>query len=147
MLFKAIVVPVDGSPYSDAAVDLAIAAAKADGARLVFCHAVSVPLPSHDAGGFAREQIMEDETSSGRSVLEAARTRAKQAGIDAETQLLADPLADAVLEMVKEKAADLIVMGSHGRGALARAVMGSKTADVISRSPVPVLVAPHVARS
>jgi nucleotide-binding universal stress UspA family protein len=144
MRFKAIVVPVDGSAPSDAAVDLAVAVAKADGARLTFCHVVHVPLPIHDAGGFAREQLMQDETTTGKSVLDAARNRAAQAGIQSQTELLSDPLVDAVLDMVKEKNADLIVMGSRGRGALARAVMGSKTADVIARSHVPVLVAPHI---
>lgn len=47
---------------------------------------------------------------------------------------------EVILTVAKEKNCDLIVMGTHGRGALADVVMGSTARQVIRRSPTPVLV-------
>src|ERR1700686_3822173 len=143
-MFKNILAPVDGSASSNAAVKLAVQLAKEAGAKLVFCHAVHVPRPAHDAGGFAREQIMEEETTTAHQILEAARKKAADAGVDAKAVLVGDPIADAILDCAKEHGADLIVMGTHGHSAIRRAVLGSKTAEVIARTTVPVMVAPHV---
>jgi nucleotide-binding universal stress UspA family protein len=144
MGFKSILSPVDGSPPSDAAVLLAVQLAKESGAQLTFCHAVAVPLPVHDAGGFAREQMMEEGKAQGNAALDAAKAKAMAAGVQAQTELLAGPVADAILDAAKARGCDVIVMGTHGRSGLARAVLGSKTADVIARSSLPILVAPHI---
>ncbi len=144
MIFKSILAPVDGSAPSNAAAALAVSLAKQDGASLVFCHVEHVPRPSHDAGGFAREEIIEEETRTAHDILDAAKKLAAGAGIQAKTVRLADPIVEAILEAAKDNGSDIIVMGTHGRTGIVRAVLGSKTADVIARSPLPVLVAPHV---
>ena len=145
MIFKSILAPVDGSAPSNAAAALAISLAKQAGAKLVFCHVERVPRASHDAGGFAREEIREEEGRIAHEVLDAANKLAADAGIQAQTLRLAEPVAEAIIEAAKDNAADIIIMGTHGRAGIVRAVLGSKTADVIARSPIPVLVAPHVA--
>ncbi|MBV8339857.1 MAG: universal stress protein [Candidatus Eremiobacteraeota bacterium] len=143
-MFTSILTPVDGSPPSDAAVKLAIAMAKAYKAKLLFLHAVAIPLPVHDAGGFAREQIVQEEQTRGEELLGEAMKLAKDAGVAAQTQLVGGSVSEAVLTAADEHGCDVIVMGTHGRTGIARAVLGSKTADVIARSPLPVLVAPHL---
>ncbi|MBV8162937.1 MAG: universal stress protein [Candidatus Eremiobacteraeota bacterium] len=143
-MFTSILTPVDGSPPSDAAVKLAIAMAKAYKAKLLFLHAVAIPLPVHDAGGFAREQIVQEEQTRGDEILGEAMKLAKDAGVAAQTQLVGGSVSEAVLTAADEHGCDVIVMGTHGRTGIARAVLGSKTADVIARSPLPVLVAPHL---
>ncbi|MBV8203657.1 MAG: universal stress protein [Candidatus Eremiobacteraeota bacterium] len=143
-MFTSILTPVDGSPPSDAAVKLAIAMAKAYKAKLLFLYAVAIPLPVHDAGGFAREQIMQEEQTRGDEILGEAMKLAKDAGVAAQTQLVGGSVSEAVLTAADEHGCDVIVMGTHGRTGIARAVLGSKTADVIARSPLPVLVAPHL---
>ena len=143
-MFTSILTPVDGSPPSDAAVKLAIAMAKAYKAKLLFLHAVAIPLPVHDAGGFAREQIVQEEQTRGEELLGEAMKLAKDAGVAAQTQLVGGFVSEAVLTAADEHGCDVIVMGTHGRTGIARAVLGSKTADVIARSPLPVLVAPHL---
>jgi nucleotide-binding universal stress UspA family protein len=143
-MFTSILTPVDGSPPSDAAVKLAIAMAKEYKAKLLFLHAVAVPLPVHDAGGFAREQMVQEERTHGDEILAGAMKLAKDAGVVAETELVGGSVSEAVLTAADEHGCDVIVMGTHGRTGIARAVLGSKTADVLSRSPLPVLVAPHL---
>jgi nucleotide-binding universal stress UspA family protein len=143
-MFKNILAPVDGSASSNAAIKLAVQLAKKAGAKLVLCHAVHIPRPAHDAGGFAREQIMEEETTTAHKILEAARKQASDAGIDAKAVMVGDPVADGILDCAKEHGSDLIVMGTHGHSAIRRLVLGSKTAEVIARATVPVMVAPPV---
>ena len=145
VIFRNILTPLDGSPPSDAAVKLAVALAKEAGAQLVFCHVVAIPLPIHDAGGFAREKIIEEEKTRGHEILGAAVKAAAAAGVTAQADLLGGPMVEAVLAAAKDHGSDVIVMGTHGRSGIVRAVLGPKTADVLSRSPLPVLVAPHVA--
>jgi nucleotide-binding universal stress UspA family protein len=144
MIFKSILTPIDGSAPSNAAITLALALAKDTGAQLVFCHAVHIPRPAHDAGGFAREQIMEEGKKAAHEILEAARTRAADAGVEATAVMIGDPVADAILDCAKKHGSDIIVMGTHGHGGIRRALLGSKTAEVINRASVPVMVAPHV---
>ena len=87
---------------------------------------------------------MEEETTTAHQILEAARKKATDAGIDAKAVMVGSPVADAILDCAKEHGADLIVMGTHGHSAIRRAVLGSKTVEVIDRATVPVMVAPHV---
>ncbi len=55
------------------------------------------------------------------------------------------PLTEKVLHQAEEQNADLIVMGSHGHGALYHFLVGSVTAGVVRGAKCPVLVVPAVA--
>jgi|SRR5579864_9242938 len=142
-MFGRILVPVDGSPPSDAAIDLAIRLARFANGTIVLCHVQEVVLPVADAAGFATEQLVEEAASAGSAILEEAKRRVADAGVSVDTTMRAAPVADAIVDAVRQLGIDVIVMGSHGRAGLARAVLGSRTEDVLRRSPVPVLVAPH----
>jgi nucleotide-binding universal stress UspA family protein len=61
-------------------------------------------------------------------------------GIRARFEYKAGPPADVVLAAARRTKADLIVMGSHGQGALARLVLGSVASKVLAGSEVPVLL-------
>ena len=143
-MFTSILTPVDGSPPSDAAVKLAVRLAAERKAKLVFVHAIAMPLPIHDAGGFAREQMLEEENARAKQILDAAMQAATAAGVAAQTTVVGGAVTDAVLETAQDHGSDVIVMGSHGRSGIVRAVLGSKTAEVLARATIPVLVAPHV---
>ncbi len=143
-MFKSIIVPVDGSEPSNAAVDLAVALSKACGASVTLCHVLAIPRPIHDGGGFAREQIMEDEMKTGHAVLDAGAQRAAAAGVSVGKVLQTGAPVDGILDEANKRHCDAIVMGSRGRGWVARAILGSVTTDVINRAPIPVIVAPHL---
>jgi nucleotide-binding universal stress UspA family protein len=142
-VFKSIIVPVDGSEPSNAAVDLAASLAQKLGASVTVCHVVAIPRPAHDAGGFAREEMMDEEIKAGRAVLDAAERRAARLRVKVNKVLQSGSVAEGILAEARQRACDAIVMGSRGRGNLARAVLGSATTDIINRSPIPVIVAPH----
>jgi nucleotide-binding universal stress UspA family protein len=60
-------------------------------------------------------------------------------GIDAETRVVIHA-AEGVLDIARERGADLIVMASHGRGGVRRLVLGSVTDKVLRASDRPVLI-------
>jgi nucleotide-binding universal stress UspA family protein len=69
-------------------------------------------------------------------------------GEDYHLFLLEGDVAQSILDFAREKAIDVIVVGTHGRGGLGRALMGSVAERVFRQSPVPVLtLGPHLQRT
>jgi nucleotide-binding universal stress UspA family protein len=136
---KLVVLPIDGSPTAEAAARFAEDIARAEGATvLVLAVAVHVPLGTADevAVDAAIHAFEAEQVAS-----EAARVRA--AGVAAEELVVeADWPHEGILQVTKERDADLIVMGTHGRTALARAVIGSVADKVVRHSNVPVVLVP-----
>jgi nucleotide-binding universal stress UspA family protein len=68
-------------------------------------------------------------------------------GEDYHLFLLEGDVAESILDFARQKQADVIVVGTHGRGGLGRALMGSVAERVFRQSPVPVLtLGPHLQR-
>lgn len=73
--------------------------------------------------------------------VEAARIR--EAGVSVEELVVvADSPYEAILEVAEERGVDLIVMGTHGRTGLARAIIGSVADRVVRHAQVPVVLVP-----
>ncbi len=74
------------------------------------------------------------------AVLKALRPQLKRAGLTfVERKAIGDP-APTILAEARAAKADMIVIGSHGKGALKSLLIGSVTQKVIATSPLPVLV-------
>lgn len=132
-----ILVPVDFSEPSLAALDAALLLGEHLQARLTAFSVVepfyvenAYMVPSPDAG--------ETETRL-REVLEHRAGKAGIARSRWEASVAEGMVVDAILEKAREDGSDLIVMGTHGRRGLARAVLGSVTEQVIRRASCPVL--------
>lgn len=109
-----------------------------------------VPEPSlllpYDASGMAGaavspaeyEQIRDRLSEEGRSVLE--RTARELSLPDAETRVLVGDAGRGICQVAAELGATAIVIGSRGRGGLARAMLGSVSDHVVRHAPCPVLV-------
>lgn len=68
-----------------------------------------------------------------REIVLQAAERAEKRGVKCETKVLfADSPADAIVSMARERSADAIVMGTHGRKGLAHAVLGSVAERVLT---------------
>lgn len=134
-----LVVGVDFSDASRKALDAAIALAKGLGAGLVLVHA-DAPLPPGSRAGHldpisqVRVEVDADE------VRRLAATWGKKAG--AEVVARQGKAADVVLDVARERKATYVVVGSHGRTGVKRAVLGSVAEAVVRASPIPVLVVP-----
>ena len=108
------------------------------GSYTVF-HAM-LPVPAR-AAAFAGPAIVhtyyEDEA---KKVLDPVRTFLAESGIDAEFVHRAGHPADEIASFARAGHFDLVVMGSHGQGALANLVLGSVATKVLARCTIPVLL-------
>ncbi|MBU0484895.1 MAG: universal stress protein [Proteobacteria bacterium] len=139
MRHERMLVATDGSKHSAAALDQAIGLAKACQCKLFILHAIDMN-PEYLAISPKLEELMEKDAAL---ILEKAKKKATEAGIVCETILdIADPPYKAIVQTAKKQKIDLIVMGTHGKNALAKLVMGSVTRQVIGHIPCAVMVVP-----
>jgi nucleotide-binding universal stress UspA family protein len=143
-MYKQILIATDGSELAQKAVQQGLDLAKRLGA-VVTIVSVTAPWPIAEAGGvMVTSPIAAYESAVAREaacVLEPVAARARELGVACAKAHVADQYpAEGIIEQAKAKGCDLIVMASHGRRGIARAVLGSQTARVLVLSPVPVLV-------
>jgi|SRR5579864_5513472 len=145
-MFKRILIPVDGSAPSDAAVDLGIIFAADQHAELGFVHVCDMARMAalvSGAGMVATDPspMFSAEREFGQALLHSAVEKAAaRAGAHAMTFYEEGGCVDAILGVAERWNADLIIVGSHGRGGIARALLGSVAEGVLRRARVPVLV-------
>ncbi len=134
--WKTIVLATDGSKYSEAATERAIAFAKSYGGSIKAISVVDVP-PEFYAEA---PRAVEDLVRKAKGFVADVKRRADAAGVTAETFVGEAEADQAINDLVQEQKADIIVMGSHGRTGLRRLLMGSVTEHVIGHAACPVLV-------
>jgi nucleotide-binding universal stress UspA family protein len=76
----------------------------------------------------------------GTKALADTLVRAQEAGLETHPHIGVGDAARVILDYAAEKAVDEIVMGSHGRGALAGALVGSVAQKVVHGASVPVVL-------
>lgn len=140
---KRVCVAVDGSPAADAAVAVGLELAAVLGSSVRFVHAAS-PLADQLFADNRPDGPTPEQIAASDPVLGSALTRARDAGIDAEVELLAnessDDLAATLAGIANGIDAGLIVCGSRGRSSAAGAVLGSVSHNLIKRATLPVLI-------
>jgi nucleotide-binding universal stress UspA family protein len=158
-MLSRIVVPLDGSLFAEAALPLAAAVARATGASLELISAC-MPVPPASVSGpegaalgvpvhadaLAAVPITSSELSESLReqrityLHDAARRLREHASVDPSVALLDGRADRAVAEHVESGGADLVVMATHGRGALERAWLGSVADSLVRQLPVPILL-------
>jgi nucleotide-binding universal stress UspA family protein/hemerythrin-like domain-containing protein len=144
-MYKHLLVPIDGSPLSNATVDQAVAFARAGGARVTFVHARPDYAATQQGAlmhAVAPAAFADAAAGNARALVAKAEAAARAAGV-ACTSLIqtSDRPHEAILDAAREAGCDLIFMASHGRRGLKSALLGSVTHKVLQRAVVPVLVA------
>ncbi|HSP65833.1 MAG TPA: universal stress protein [Candidatus Deferrimicrobium sp.] len=139
---RRILVPIDGSVPSEHAVDMAIEIAAALDAEVRVIHVTEKGTPSGVRIEPEGVTFRWESPKASVTLVAAAARRCRNAGIVATTQVLDrfEPVSDEILEVAKAFQADLIVIGSVGRGGLASLLMGSVARKVVGHSPIPVLI-------
>ena len=129
-----ILVAVDGSVFSDAAVDQAISLGGICNSHIFVISVVDL-------------YPVDKMSAEVRQHLDKAKQKIDEANIPCETIVrMGGKPHEFIVQEAKERAVDLIIMGTHGRTGVKRILMGSVAQNVIGHAPCPVLVVPTVAQ-
>jgi nucleotide-binding universal stress UspA family protein len=145
-MFKKILIPVDGSDLALKAAATGVKLAKDVGAKVVFLHAMApyiAPYAAEISMVDDKTQAMFEKSIKDASaeILANAKKLADAAGVSSHAINAVSSRAETFIEKtVRDENCDLIVIATHGRGAVGRFVMGSVTTRLLPVSPVPVLV-------
>lgn len=139
MAIEHILVPTDFGESSERAEQFAVEIASKLGAKLTLLHVWSVPTPSYAEGLVWPIDAIE---SGARESLHRAHERMKAKHPATDAVLMGGVAADCIIETAKERAADLIVMGTHGRRGVPRLLLGSVAEKVVRLANIPVLTVP-----
>ena len=142
-MFHTLLVPIDGSPFSERALTLAVPIAQQHGASLVLTMAHPLPSTTDGVAGMTiRNPVAErDVRQHLRQHLErVARRIATKYRVTTSTQFREGPIVDEIEQAAADASADLIVLTTHGRGGLSRMWLGGVTDALLRRATRPVLV-------
>ena len=137
---KKILVATDGSEFTKEAVKKGISLAKMLDAELIGLYVVDISpiIPmSLDETSFPMVDFLRNE---GDGVLKELEEQAKRAGVRIKVIKKEGIPADEIIETAKKEDVDMIVVGTLGRSALEKLLLGSVAEKVIRHAPCPVLV-------
>jgi nucleotide-binding universal stress UspA family protein len=137
---KRILAPIDFSETSFRSLDYAVDLATQLGAAVSVVHTYEIPMYSFpDAAVITRPEIAAELADKAQKGLDEVVNARRSRGVDISGKLTNGDAREEILRLAKESRADLIVMGTHGRRGLARAVLGSVAESVTRNSDIPVL--------
>ncbi|HEY5921825.1 MAG TPA: universal stress protein [Kofleriaceae bacterium] len=147
MLPKHILVPTDLSEGAEEALDYACELAREFGATVHLLHVIGIPtLGVPELGVALTSTVIDSMVRENQIALEQLADRKRHLGTFGQVLLRTGDARDVINRTAKELGADLIVMGTHGRRGVSRALLGSVTETVVRSAPCPVLtVRPHTA--
>jgi nucleotide-binding universal stress UspA family protein len=136
-----ILLAVDGSEYTRKMLDYVIShTALFDASHEYTLLNAQSPLPPHARSAVGASVAQEYYQDEAQKVLEPALAALKGKGLRASSVWKAGPLGETIARFAEEGKFDMVIMGTHGQGALARLVMGSVTTQVLAHCGVPVLL-------
>jgi len=137
-----IIVPLDGSPLAERALPIAVGLAKAFNASITIVRTVPSGWWSMDGGMYIElPDILEAVEAEAREYLEVTANSLKAQGVAVATRFsLFAPPDREVEEVAAASESPLVVMTSHGRSGIVRAVLGSVADRMARSSSAPVLI-------
>ena len=143
MAYHNILVPVDGSETSHAAVEKAVEFAKAFGSKITVVQALVLDpyIAAEYISASQTNDLIERALTSIEESLAAAKAKFNEQGIEVETKLLEGQVIHReIIRAAEELHADLIIIGSHGRTGFKKLFLGSVAQSLLGESHIPVLI-------
>lgn len=139
--FKEILVPVDFSQYASDAVDVALAFALSQGLdHINLHHAFHLPY-GHHKSTLPKEDMEADLRAYAEEQMEKFVGSTDMRGLQARMMIDCEPFVPrAVFRKVEETGADLVMVGSRGRNALASLLLGSNAEGILEHIKVPLVI-------
>jgi len=145
---KTLLVPLDSSVGTALVLSVAESLARSLPAKVVLFHAIE-PISSYVPVGAGMDVISTspmpiepEQVEDSKNRLEALAAPLRAAGIDVACEAVMGLAVTEILDQARSLAADYIVLGSHGHGAIYHLFGGSVVTGVLKHSPCPVVVVP-----
>ena len=140
---KRILVPTDFSKCADKAIDFAVQSAKIVPIEIILLHSFEVKDNMYsDYMGVNREFNVSMLNDAKEKLAQLKKNIEETDGVVVDTFISTNSLYDAITRSVKEKKIDMVVMGTLGASGIKEKLWGSRTAAIIGRSDIPVMVIP-----
>ena len=139
-----ILVPIDFSEATPKVIQQAKKFAESLTAKIWLIH-VAEPDPffvGYEPGPKSVRDNLAKKFRKEHAYLQEEAEKLRQTGIDATALLVQGPTVQTILNQAKKLKVDLIIMGSHGHGAILKFLVGSVSEGVLRKSPHPVLIVP-----
>jgi nucleotide-binding universal stress UspA family protein len=137
---RRILVAVDGSESSHKAARMAADIAVRFGSKLTMAYVIPRLLLPPDVYGLTLAEVEREQRTYAEKLVGEALVKLAEPGVTVDTQVLAGSPAEALAEAAAAPDVDLVVVGSRGRGAVARVLLGSVSHRLVHISSKPVLV-------
>lgn len=141
---KHVLAAIDFSPHTEQIVAASAELCAALKARLTLLH-VAAPDPDFIGYSVGPQNVRDSraaELSREHAVIHQTALTLQSQGIDCHGLLVSGSTSDTILQEARRFQCDMIVIGTHGRGAIYQTLMGSVVSDVIRRTSCPVVVVP-----
>jgi nucleotide-binding universal stress UspA family protein len=135
---KKILVPTDFSPHSEVALRYACEFAEKFGAELHFLHVVQELFAGNGFYALPANYFEEVQAESERRLAAIPDSKSSAGKTVVRKAIIGVPFVE-IIRYAKANGIDMIVMGTHGRGAVAHLLMGSVAERVVRKAPCPVL--------
>lgn len=152
VVYKRMVVALDGSSLSEAILDPALTVAQAMKSEVILLRVIE-PLVTMEYRGFGQveylagplleqlKELHERDQAEAQEYLQRVAASARERGLTVSTQVVThEQPAQAILQYASEVKADLIALATHGRGGLTRLLLGSVADKVMRGAHSPILV-------
>lgn len=140
---KKILVPTDFSTSAANAVDFATQTAKILPVEVILVHAFELSGDTYTDYMGINKEYNESQLHEVNTIFAALKTSIEEKeGVVVDTYIFSGTVKESIIQVTREKDIDLIVMGTTGASSLKEKIWGSKTADIIGKSQVPVLAIP-----
>ena len=136
-----ILLAVDGSAYTQKMLTYLTSHQEMLGAGQEYTIITVQPLlPARARAALGKEVVDEYYDEESTKILQPVQEFLKSRGVQAQSISKIGPIADTIIHAAQDGKFDLIVMGTHGHGALGRLVMGSVSSQVLAGCTIPVLL-------
>jgi nucleotide-binding universal stress UspA family protein len=134
-----IVVPHDFSETAQCALDYALDLAEKFGACITVVHTYEVPIVNYPEGPAITTDLVHQVRAAANAALDGLVSRIHRPGVAVDGALREGPAWSEIIAAAADGNADLIVIGTHGRRGLSRALLGSVAEKVVRGAACPVL--------
>ncbi len=142
MTFETILVPYDASSYANHAFHEALKIAEKFESKVIVLTVLGVKV--EDTRGLSLERAMEiqdEKEDNATKILKDLESLAKEKGVKFSFKVIYEPsLYKGIVNFSNSNPVDLIVMGSHGRSGIKKALLGSVASGVVEHANCPVLI-------